>query len=132
MIEGRRTWVQVGRGYSMSSQKGREGMQQTGADIRCTHRYAVRRCFQQTPHCLPRMIGALASVSARNAPSSVPSKHYTARVRATPPALSPSETLCLWKQHAHRIQIKTNKRRHTDACNTTMYLSFFSAFYFLF
>jgi len=74
-----------------------------------------RSCLHQCPQC----------------PSSVPSKHFTARVRATHPALSPSETLCLWKQHAHRIQIKTNMRRHTDACNTTRYLSFFSAFYFL-
>ncbi len=92
-IAGGRTGVRVERGYLRSSQKGRDGTQQTGADRGCIHRRAVCHCSRQTPHRLPHTINALASISAHSAPSSLPSKHSAAGMCATPPALPPFKTL---------------------------------------
>jgi hypothetical protein len=93
-IEGGRTGVRVERGYLRSSQKGKDETQQTGADRRRIHRCAVHRHSRQTPHHLPCTISAPASVSAHSTPRSLPLKHSVAGMRATPPALPPSETLC--------------------------------------
>jgi hypothetical protein len=86
-------------GYLRSSRKGKEGTQQMGADKRRIHRRAVRHRSRQTSHRLPRTISAPASVDAHSAPSSLPPKHSAAGMRATPPALPPSETLYRWCAH---------------------------------
>ncbi len=88
--------MRVRRGYLRLSRKGKEGMQQMGADKGRIHHCAARHRSRQTSHRLPCTISAPTSVGAHSAPSFLPPKHSAARMRATPPALPPSETLCCW------------------------------------